>query len=249
MPNTNSVAFNGTSNYGFGNQNNWTFPVTNSYTVEFWVKPAAAASLIHFAHKGDRYQYESGFFVVKNGANLEFGYRNANVTYGGSVDYATHVPTGSWTHLCLTFDYPTRVLTLYVNGVQVAQTGTLAQPPGGDTVQPFRLATVNVENAERFEGLMDEVRIWSVCRTPSQVWYYFNKQALGTETGLYGLYRLNGTGTNFNEVSTSGGTRAWSSSAAASPGRPMSPRPPTPPASSRPRSGPTRSATTSTTTA
>ena len=114
---------------------------------------------------------------------------------GGVVDFAAPFLPGaflSWTHVAVTYDGS--LARLYVNGAQVAQAsgtgplvdlGSVARIGAGDTAP----GAAN----ERWNGLLDDVRIWSVARTPAEIVAGMTQQILSAPN-LNACYRLDGNG-------------------------------------------------------
>ncbi|MEW6158562.1 MAG: LamG-like jellyroll fold domain-containing protein, partial [Verrucomicrobiota bacterium] len=82
-------------------------------------------------------------------------------------------------------------MKLLVNGVVVgtnAFTGGIASLPGGG---PFYLGKSCLTNDSMFDGLMDEVRIWSVARTEQQIRETMFQRLTGQEPRLVALWSFN----------------------------------------------------------
>lgn len=109
---------------------------------------------------------------------------------------------GTWHHLAVTYDgrggaTAAAGLTLYLDGVAV--------PVGRDTAAGYvameNLAAplvIGHEGAEwrQLRGGLDEVRLWSVARTPSAIQATLVTELTGSEPGLRGYWRFNeGSGT------------------------------------------------------
>ncbi len=132
---------------------------------------------------------------------------------GGVVNVSFPFAAGAflgWTHVAVTYDGA--FARLYVNGNQVAQsngtgalvgTATSARIGAGDTA-------VGAAN-EYWNGLIEEVRIWSVARTPAEI--QSNMFAsIPSAANLNASYLLDGNGLDFsgnvNDAMTIG-TPAW----------------------------------------
>ena len=114
---------------------------------------------------------------------------------GGVVNVSTSFAAGafmSWTHVAATYDGA--FARLYINGAQVAQTvgtgplvdlGAVARIGAGDTAP----GSAN----ERWNGLLEDVRIWSVARTQPEIAAGMYQQILSAPN-LNASYRLDGDG-------------------------------------------------------
>ncbi len=90
----------------------------------------------------------------------------------------TVLPFNQWTHVAATYDGSAtdgEKWKLYVNGVK--DTNTQANPPAGaipryDSIQHFGVGTALNSTGTAsgfFQGAIDEVRVWSIARTPAQI--------------------------------------------------------------------------------
>jgi phosphodiesterase/alkaline phosphatase D-like protein len=136
--------------------------LSTAMTLEAWVNPTAvSATWRDVIYKGnDNYYLEA---TTPSGTGLPA----AAGTFGGAnvQAYGTAtLPLNTWSHLAETYDGTT--LRLYVNGTQVgsrAQTGAITTSAlpltiGGDTLY-----------GQNFQGLIDEVRVYSAVLTPAQI--------------------------------------------------------------------------------
>ncbi len=107
------------------------------------------------------------FLRVEQGSgNVRFKVRLAGGLSAAAVS-TSPLPTNVWTHVAGTYDGTTA--RLYLNGVQVATgTGTgVVTDTGGD----LRIGKGDdtVSGGETWNGMIDEVRIWSVARSAAQI--------------------------------------------------------------------------------
>jgi hypothetical protein len=114
---------------------------------------------------------------------------------GGVVNVSTPFNVGAfttWTHIAATYDGS--FARLYINGAQVAQAngtgplvdlGSVAHIGAGDTAP----GSAN----ERWNGLLEDVRIWSVARTQAEIAAGMHQQILSAPN-LSACYRLDGNG-------------------------------------------------------
>ncbi|HXW12227.1 MAG TPA: LamG-like jellyroll fold domain-containing protein [Nitrososphaeraceae archaeon] len=137
----------------------------SKFSVAAWFKTSA--------------NYDSDAFIVnKPGSsnNLNYGIwmtsdeklRGGFETSGGSPMYATSPQSysdGMWHYVTVTYDGSD--IILYVDGVQVATKKTSGSPDMGD--EPVRVGADSTTLGDYFIGNVDEIRVWSVALTPTQV--------------------------------------------------------------------------------
>jgi len=101
-------------------------------------------------------------------------------------------------------------VTLYLDG----------QPDGSGTIDPVSANALDLRigamtpgcsgacgNVQYFDGTIDEVRIWNVARTASEITAWMNRPLTGTEEGLVGYWRFDeGSGTTTADSSGHGNT-------------------------------------------
>jgi chitodextrinase len=145
--------------------------LTTGVTLEAWVKP----SIVDKAWRDVIYKGNDNYYL--EATTPTSGRPAAGVTLvstGNSNTYGTAaLSVNTWTHLAETFDGTT--VRLYVNGVQSASfpqdgslvTSTDALEIGGDSIY-----------GQYFQGLIDEIRVFNVARTPTQI-----QSDMGTPVG------------------------------------------------------------------
>ena len=131
--------------------------LTTGMTLEAWVMPTTVSTgWRDVIYKGN----DNYFLEVTSSRN---GMPAAGGTFGEVYGTGT-LAVNTWSHLAATYDGTT--LRLYVNGVQVssvALTGNIATSSnplqiGGDSIY-----------GQYFQGTIDEVRVYNVARTPTQI--------------------------------------------------------------------------------
>ena len=174
----NALYFDGINDYiTCGNQNFSTF------TAEAWVCPAVVN--VDQAIVSTLYEpsVSAGFELhISPTGHLCATLRNAGVWLDIiSPNIAT---TGDWMHVAVTFNGTTALL--YENGVQVAS-GTANYVVGSSALNIGRRSSGSLF----FNGKIDEVRIWNVVRTSTELNTAMNTELAGTETGLKSYYKFN----------------------------------------------------------
>jgi len=97
-------------------------------------------------------------------------------------------------HLASVINSTNNTYAVYKNGNIVAS-GTLTDESRSLGTGKTFIGKDN-RNADYFDGIIDDVRIWNVARTQQQIQDNMNKELAGNETGLVGYWKFNeGTGT------------------------------------------------------
>jgi len=177
-PNPNSsLLFDGTGGYTI--TDDLTADVPGTFTIEVWVRPesgSGTAPVWAFAEDGpeNRLVYDHG--------DRTFRYINGS----GSVSSAHTFAGNEWHHVTVAVDSTTGEGTLYVNGQQEA-TFTAGPSP----VQSSIFVLGQNGNLDGFwEGQIDEVRLWSTVRRPTEIDSLRNQPLTGTEDDLLAYWPL-----------------------------------------------------------
>jgi RHS repeat-associated protein len=150
------------------NQNS-TVDLTSGMTLEAWVNlnsppgftvvaaketPDAIAYGLYAADTnggGDEVPHPAAWVLTDNGLNATF-------TDG-------FLPTNEWTHIAATYDNST--LSYYINGVLASSTSVAGPIAIGDG--PFRVGGDSPYGGEFFDGLIDDVRLYSHALTADEI--------------------------------------------------------------------------------
>ncbi len=169
-----------------------TAPANSAYnftngTVEFWVRPTALA-----AHPSLQ-QY----LVGVRGASLTRFSFHMSPTQVGLYNGTLYTPMlhtftdNTWYHLA--FVLGASSTEVYINGVDQ---GAIALGTGTATGQPLTMGYIS-NTGEALTGALDEVRIWNVQRSGTDINSTMQSTLTGSESGLVGLF-------SFNQGSASG---------------------------------------------
>ena len=196
--------------------------LSGDFSIEAWIKLEEMVS-VHGTNMVIVSKYEGGgndkrsyLFYANTSDKLALNVSSDGTTDNGqylviNADTALPASTGVWIHVAVTFDISTETCTFYVDGKSdsstvASGTGVGATIYNGDT--PFGIGALVNETAWYFDGLVDDVRVWSDIRTASEIETNFHKELVGDEAGLVGYWKLNNDYTdetsNSNDLTSSG---------------------------------------------
>jgi len=145
-------------------------------------------------------------FYVNASRRIGFisGGTNANISSGTT----NTVPLNTWTHIAFVLDNGTGYL--YINGVQ-AGTGNLSSVNTPTTGTNLRIGNRVSGGNIPFRGAIDEVRIWDVARTQTEIASTMNNEFCAAPSALKAYYRFNqgtagGTNTTVTSATDDAGT-------------------------------------------
>jgi hypothetical protein len=135
---------------------------------------------------------------------LRFFHRGMNTVI---TDASSGVVANKDQHVAAVFDSVADTVTLYIDGLQVAQTtgqtnaitaNSVSLTVGADPINDA------LTGGFHFDGFIREVRIWDLARSQAQLAANMHASLIGSETGLSGYWRLDEqTGATANDSSPS----------------------------------------------
>jgi hypothetical protein len=127
-------------------------------TIEAWIHPVQLPATRFGVWDTDQH---FGVFVYADG-------RLAGATGGGASGFvyspAGAISTNRWTHVALTI--ATGTARLFIDGALVVDAGVNSLATSGD--QPSSIGG-NAPSGDRFVGLIDQLRLYNVRRTPAEI--------------------------------------------------------------------------------
>jgi hypothetical protein len=210
-------AFNGRAQIGtalsFDGTNDFVLPsanpfanVTNTFTIEAWVKPAAARAVTTETNTGISGTTSQRYAVFPDQGDAAYGAGHAGAgvsvgTNGISVfeHAANYLPSPlvyansstGWMHVAVV--YSNRQPQLYLNGV-LARTGLASTKIVHPSANLGEMGSVG-SGYGYFSGQLDEFRVWNVARGAGEIRSNMFTVLSGAEPGLVVNYHFNeGTG-------------------------------------------------------
>lgn len=163
------------------------FPST-AITVEMWVRTAQSGEfgLISYSI------IDNEFLIYHKATDMDIYINTTPVTVPVTVN------DGKWHHLAVTWKSADGSLKVYKDGVLAATTtlltGASIASGGSLYLGEEQDGPGNLDPSQRLHGYYDEVRIWSIVRTASQIASRKDCELNGNETGLVLYYKMNETG-------------------------------------------------------
>ena len=187
----NALDFDGVDDYvNIGNNLN----LTSAISIETWVKTDELGSRQTILDKGysssgePYYQYH---VEVRAGGEVYFA-----LSLGGTrktTETSTTLTAGQWHHIACVYNGST--IKIYIDGVEESSTNATGSISTYST-SLYIGAYSGPDPIGSFDGLIDEVRIWSDERTASEISTNRSIELNGNESNLVGYYKFNETGTN-----------------------------------------------------
>jgi len=170
--------------------------VTQNISVEAWIKKESdTGSPLIIVGKGTSDPGLWRFYEFNN--HLQFRWWNdAGKGCGYITDNHVIANTAQWYHVAATVDITNKVIVMYVDGSSVAVTKDLDEASSGgsgNSTGKFGVGATNLDGTPAwfFDGLVDEVRVWSDIRTSTEISDNYNKQLVGNEANLVGYWQFN----------------------------------------------------------
>lgn len=159
--------------------------LTGNFTIEAWAKLDPGID-----NKDALVGQESNA-----GPDLNFYDRKLRLFTGSDVLVANSAATENvWTHYAVTRQ--NGALTLFINGAQNAT---------GNWTGTFPVRALGRGAAGFLQGQLDEMRIWNVARSASQISSSYQTQVSPTSSGLVAYYKFEESSTDQNVINAVGG--------------------------------------------
>lgn len=160
---------------------------TGAFTVEAWVaitNNPAAEDCRSIAGKNYLQAWWIGVCTIGGQPTLRSYLKGGSSVRNGGI-----VPRNVWTHVAVTYDGAHR--RHYINGELAAEFGETG--PLTTSGSPLRIGSdVSWEHSP--SGAIDEIRLWNVARTVTQLRAYINERITEAQPGLVGVWPLDGNG-------------------------------------------------------
>jgi gliding motility-associated-like protein len=201
----NALNFDGVNDYAVvdnvGNNSNLSFSGTSNFTIESWVKRENTNGIAMIFSKYNGGVAGNYWLGIDNTGKPIFS-REAS-PWG--VTATNTLPVNEWHHIAATYDGSQT--KIYVDGV--LNNTTSAPLSINHNISNIKVnigaGLANNSPSYLFKGELDEIRVWNIARTATQIQQTYNATLQGNEAGLVAYYDFNhgiagGNNTSVNTV-------------------------------------------------
>lgn len=160
-------------------------------TLEAWIYPTAWKTNVYEGNiiNKENNTNNNGYFL-RCGASgkLNFGFGDNTSTWKEMTSANAVLTLNTWQHVAATYDGVKS--RLYVNGVctdSIAYSSTIMS----STTVNLTLGDHSGSYVRRYQGRIDDVRIWAVARTAAQIKNNMNAEFCSKQNGLRAYYKFN----------------------------------------------------------
>jgi uncharacterized repeat protein (TIGR03803 family) len=180
--------------------------VNSQVSMEAWIYPSGSGS----SPLGGTIINKEGEYVIARfpDGTIQWGIANTNPGWR-FINSGGIAPLNQWTHIAFTYDGS--LAKTFVNGTLINSI-----PANGlinDAFLPdsnFRIGGRHSSVNQYFEGNIDEVRVWNVALSETEVGQQYNTKLLGNELGLIGYWNFDeGVGNSTVDITSNGNNGAF----------------------------------------
>jgi hypothetical protein len=195
-----ALKFNGSSSY-VSVPDSTSLSLTSTFSFTAWVKPSVTGTRVIMTRNSSPNQDDIQF---DGSGNLYYRQYPAGGN-GFAFSTAAAVPTGVWTHVSITYNASSNVMSFYINGAFVE-----SHSPSATLLIEHNLINVGADKGQQdflpFSGLMDDVRIYNRALSPTEVQALYNigvanvahSNTTALSSGLVGYWTFDGGATHWN---------------------------------------------------
>ncbi len=180
--------------------------LTQALTIESWVhlaprkskicdeKTAGYCNFMPLIAQSNQSSSIGNYLLAVDQGKPLFGFEPVSI---GDILYRTEtLVSEGWHHLAVVHTFGQAARTqLYLDGQPIAGNwDPKRQPNEGAYPQAktaFLIGFMTSGEDTYFEGLLDELRIWNLARTPAEIRATMNTELIGSEPGLVGYWKFN----------------------------------------------------------
>lgn len=171
--------------------------LTAAYTVEAWINPDSYGESASSGFGRIVDKEKISIFLIKATNPYQDSSLVIQMKHADGSTSITNTPENSillneWQHIAVVYN-GTDALNVYVNGVaqQLENIMPIAGAIQDNSTIDLRLGSSSSFSYGNFDGVIDEVRIWNIVRSESQIRDHMNHYLGGEPDGLQGYWKMN----------------------------------------------------------
>ena len=172
----------------------------NQITVESWIKISAYGTGGIILASGNENEYS---LAVHPDGKLGVTMAKVNPQVNAEFVGKTSLSLNTWYHVAFIYNGTTE--TILINGIVDTSFNTSGNISTSQYAENISIGAYSYNNHSQhnsyFNGIIDEVRIWNLSRSNSDIQSNMNKEIVGNESGLVGYWRFN---SNVLDATTNG---------------------------------------------
>jgi formylglycine-generating enzyme required for sulfatase activity len=162
--------------------------VTGEMTVEYWIRYTSGNHGRPVSKRGCSYAGYTYWITPQREVGVEFGTGVSLLAWTGGV-----LPSSSWHHVAVVWRHPARTLQCFIDGELVRVDTDIPDAAPGVAENSLRFGN---QCDRGMVGAIDNVRLWSVARTPEQIrdtrFVQFDQVMAADAPGLIGSWSFDG---------------------------------------------------------
>lgn len=156
--------------------------ITGDLSVSFWMNSSVIedGDVIVTVRGGGETEPDNEIFYLEwdttSGNDILYQHE-----YGAGLDsqniFDTNLSANTWYHVAIARDVTANTVKMYIDGVQTGSTYTYTNDPTcASCASNLKIALKSTSSTNnRFQGIIDELKIYNYTRTPAQIAYDFNR--------------------------------------------------------------------------
>ncbi|MEZ4938406.1 MAG: LamG-like jellyroll fold domain-containing protein, partial [Crocinitomicaceae bacterium] len=157
-------------------------------TLEAWIKPQNWVGINqgHVINKEFNGPGSDFGYMIRVGSGGDISFNLGNGNWNELTTTGSPLVLDQWQHIAATYDGA--VMQIYLNGTMIASQNTsisFSAPNNNLTIGAWAGG-----NGSVYDGRIDEVRVWNVARSATQIQEAMDSCLTGTENGLVAYYQL-----------------------------------------------------------
>ncbi len=195
-----ACSFAGTASSYAAVPHNSALNITGDFTIAMWVNPDSATSGAQILLQKRAVGNNVGYTLYLSSGRVTIRTNSSTRLVGKTV-----IPNHQWTHVAGSYSSPSGTFRVFVNGVL----DTTSVVASADPISNTDSLLIGVGNNNPFNGLMDEIQIWSLSFIAADV-SQIMRLSLGTNSGYYTGLVASYTFQNSNPAGTLFSLNDWS---------------------------------------